>query len=350
MALMTMLRNRMHVVLWSLLILFLLSMTVGGLVGGANIIDQLLGRVNPAEAIGSINGSKITPDQFNQAVSMRLESLRSSGMEISDQQLSSIRVEVWNAFVDERLTEQAIKDLNIVVSDDEVLYHLENNPPLDIQRLFFTQNNEFDEESFRRALSTPGSMNWSPIESWMRDFYLPRFKLQEHINQSVIISENDIKEEFIKSNTEYTISAIHITNSTIKDSTNEFTKKELEESYKNRIEEFQRTERRHLSFVQWPKRATLQDSQRVKEEALEIIMSYSSGDNFEDLANIHSQDPSNQVTPDSGRGGDLGWFGKGQMVKAFEDAVFKANPGSVVGPVLPNFGYHIIKVDSIKNV
>ena len=78
-------------------------------------------------------------------------------------------------------------------------------------------------------------------------------------------------------------------------------------------------------------------------------MSYSSGDNFEDLANIHSQDPSNQVTPDSGRGGDLGWFGKGQMVKAFEDAVFKANPGSVVGPVLTNFGYHIIKVDSIKN-
>ena len=35
-------------------------------------------------------------------------------------------------------------------------------------------------------------------------------------------------------------------------------------------------------------------------------MSYSSGDNFEDLANIHSQDPSNQVTPDSARGGDLG--------------------------------------------
>jgi peptidyl-prolyl cis-trans isomerase D len=38
MAMMTMLRNRMHVVLWALLVLFLLSMTVGGLVGGANII------------------------------------------------------------------------------------------------------------------------------------------------------------------------------------------------------------------------------------------------------------------------------------------------------------------------
>ena len=42
MALMTSMRERMHVVLWALLVLFLLSMTVGGLVGGANIIDQLI--------------------------------------------------------------------------------------------------------------------------------------------------------------------------------------------------------------------------------------------------------------------------------------------------------------------
>ena len=349
MALMSILRNRMHVVLWSLLILFLLSMTVGGLVGGANIIDQLLGRVNPAEAIGSVNGSKITPDQFNQAVSMRLESLRSSGMEISDQQLSNIRLEVWNAFVEEKLTEQAIKDLDIFITDDEVLHHLENNPPLDIKRLFTTENNEFDEETYRRALSTPGLMDWNPIEAWMRDFYLPRFKLQKYINQSAIISENDVKEEFTKRNTEYTISALHVTNSSIKDSTVKLSEEELIKSYKSRLDDFKRTERRHLSFIKWPKRASLQDTQRVKAEALEIIMSYSNGDNFEKLANIHTQDPSNQVTPDSGRGGDLGWFGKGQMVGAFENAVFNANPGSVVGPVLTNFGYHIIKVDSIKN-
>ena len=65
MGMMTTLRNRMHVVLWALLALFILSMTVGGLVGGANIIDQLLGRVSPSEAIGAVNGSLITPDQFN---------------------------------------------------------------------------------------------------------------------------------------------------------------------------------------------------------------------------------------------------------------------------------------------
>ena len=348
MALMTTLRNRMHVVLWSLLILFLLSMTVGGLVGGANIIDQLLGRVNPSEAIGSINGSKITPDQFNQAVSIRLESLRNSGIEISDQQLNNIREEVWNSFVEERLTEQAIEDLKINVTDDEILYHLENNPPPDIQRLFYT-NNEFNEQNYRQALNTPGLMDWNPIETWMRDFYLPRFKLQEYINMSAVVSNIDVRDEFIKRNNEYTISAIHVTNSSIDNQTEPPSEDDILQNYNSRVDEFQRDEKRHLTFVKWPKQPTPQDTQRVKNEAIEIIMLYNDGENFSTLANLYTQDPGNQITPDSGRGGDLGWFEKGQMVGKFEDAAFNAKIGSVIGPVLTQFGFHIIKVDSVKN-
>ena len=348
MALMTTLRNRMQVVLWSLLILFLLSMTVGGLVGGANIIDQLLGRVNPSEAIGSINGSKITPDQFNQAVSIRLESLRNSGIEISDQQLNNIREEVWNSFVEERLTEQAIKDLEINIADDEILYHLENNPPPDIQRLFYT-NNEFNEQNYRRALNTPGLMDWNPIETWMRDFYLPRFKLQEYINMSVVVSEKDVHDEFIKRNNEYTISAIHVTNSAVENQIELPSEDDIIDNYNSRIDEFQRDEKRHLTYVKWPKQPTTQDTQRVRSEAIEIIMSYNDGEDFSTLANLYTQDPGNQITPDSGRGGDLGWFEKGQMVEKFEQAAFKAKVGSVVGPILTQFGFHVIKIDSIKN-
>ena len=348
MALMTTLRNRMQVVLWSLLILFILSMTVGGLVGGANIIDQLLGRVNPSEAIGSINGSKITPDQFNQAVSIRLESLRNSGIEISDQQLNNIREEVWNSFVEERLTEQAIRDLEINIADDEIIYHLENNPPLDIQRLFYT-NNEFNEQNYRRALNTPGLMDWNPIETWMRDFYLPRFKLQEYINMSVVVSEKDVHDEFIKRNNEYTISAIHVTNSAVENQIELPSEDDIIDNYNSRINEFQRDEKRHLTYVKWPKQPTTQDTQRVRSEAIEIIMSYNDGEDFSTLANLYTQDPGNQITPDSGRGGDLGWFEKGQMVEKFEQAAFKAKVGSVVGPILTQFGFHVIKIDSIKN-
>lgn len=348
MGMMTTLRNRMHVVLWTLLALFLLSMTVGGLVGGANIIDQLLGRVNPAEAIGSVNGSKITPNQFNQAVNTQMEAIRNAGTEVSNQHIERVRENVWNAFIEERLTEQVIQDLDITVSDDEILYHLENNPPMDIQQLFFSDNT-FDEETYRQALNTPGMMDWTPIEAWMREFYLPRFKLQQFINVSAVVSDKDVHEEFIKRNIDFTISALHVVPTSVEDPITDPSKEELIADYNSRRDDFKRDEKRHLSYVSWPKSPTQADTLRVKQEALEIILSYSDGDDFGKLANIHTMDPSNQVTADSGRGGDLGWFGKGQMVPEFDEEVFNTKEGAVVGPILTRFGYHVIKVDSIRN-
>jgi peptidyl-prolyl cis-trans isomerase C len=62
------------------------------------------------------------------------------------------------------------------------------------------------------------------------------------------------------------------------------------------------------------------------------------GVNFEELAKKHSEGPTAQ------RGGDLGAFSRGRMVKQFEDVAFAANPGDVVGPVETQFGWHIIKI------
>lgn len=72
----------------------------------------------------------------------------------------------------------------------------------------------------------------------------------------------------------------------------------------------------------------------------EILASIESGDSsFEDAAMAHSSCPS------SARGGDLGEFGRGQMVPEFETAAFDAAVGEVVGPVKTQFGYHLIKVE-----
>lgn len=60
---------------------------------------------------------------------------------------------------------------------------------------------------------------------------------------------------------------------------------------------------------------------------------------FEDAAKEFSTCPSGQ------KGGDLGEFGKGQMVPEFEKAAFSAEVGQVVGPVQTSFGYHLIKVE-----
>ncbi len=74
-----------------------------------------------------------------------------------------------------------------------------------------------------------------------------------------------------------------------------------------------------------------------KQVAEEILQKLKDGKNFEKLAKKYS------ICPSKKRGGDLGTFGRGVMVKEFEDAAFKLTVGEVSGIVKTKFGYHIIK-------
>lgn len=66
--------------------------------------------------------------------------------------------------------------------------------------------------------------------------------------------------------------------------------------------------------------------------------------NFAELARQHSQDPGSAA-----KGGDLGFFGRGMMVKAFEDAAFQMKPEEIRGPIQTDFGFHIIQLAAIKS-
>ncbi len=72
-------------------------------------------------------------------------------------------------------------------------------------------------------------------------------------------------------------------------------------------------------------------------EVQDLQKKLAAGESFETLAKQFSQCPSGK------QGGMLGTFGKGQMVKPFEDAAFALKPGEISGPVKTQFGYHLIK-------
>jgi peptidyl-prolyl cis-trans isomerase C len=72
-------------------------------------------------------------------------------------------------------------------------------------------------------------------------------------------------------------------------------------------------------------------------QALKIVEELKAGGNFSELAKKYSTCPSGK------RGGDLGRFGRGQMVKEFEQTAFALKHGQVSEPVKTQFGYHIIK-------
>ena len=350
MALMTSMRNRMHFVLWGLLIMFVLSMTVGGLVGGANILDQLFGRISPSDAIGAVNGEIISPDFFTRLVGNRIDQARADGQTIDDRTLDQTRKQVWDNIVRDFLVAQKVKELKIEATNDEVIYHMKNNPPAFLKsNPNFQTLGEFDPVKYDLAISSPEGNEWAPIEQFMKDTYIPDYKLRQILFSSISATDQEVKDEFIKRNVQYTIEAVHVTNAMVNVDSLKPSDEELLTEYNNRLDEFEKPETRSLSYIAWKKVPAEIDSISVKEEAQELRAKIDSGEDFAELANLYTQDPNNQFSPDSGKGGDLGFISKGQMVPAFEDAVFNAKPNEIVGPVLSAFGYHIIKVFEKKN-
>ena len=345
MGLMTSMREKMHVVLWALLAMFILSMTIGGLVGGANVLDILAGNVDPRTTIAQINGEDISPDYFNQLVSQQLEQARSNGQKLNDFQIRRARDTAWDNMLQDVLVSQEVKRLNISASDEEVMYHLENNPPPFLQQNpSFQTDGIFDWDKYRTALASPQGDEWLPIEAFMKNTYVPNFKLQKLLDESIIITERNIKNEFIKRNVNYTISGIHITSGKVPVEESEPSDSEIQDEYKKSKSDFKHDELRSVSYVSWIKEPAKNDSVSVQKLATAIYERAKEGEEFATLANEYSVDPGNQGT----KGGDLGWFGKGQMVKEFEKAAFTAKKGEIIEPVKSNFGYHIIYVRDKK--
>jgi peptidyl-prolyl cis-trans isomerase D len=118
----------------------------------------------------------------------------------------------------------------------------------------------------------------------------------------------------------------------------QITDQQLREEYEAKKQEFSHPEQvqaRHI-LVRTSDTVTEDQARAKLEQARQRI---AAGADFGVVAGEVSEEPGAKE-----RKGDLGWFGKGQMVKPFEDAAFAAQPNQVVGPVKTDFGLHLIQV------
>ena len=114
----------------------------------------------------------------------------------------------------------------------------------------------------------------------------------------------------------------------------------VETFYDENLEQMAVPERVHARHILVKFESGNDESRAAAEQKLaELAAQVEAGESFALLAIEHSEGPSGQ------KGGDLGYFERGQMVKEFDDVAFEAEPGSIVGPVETQFGLHLIKVE-----
>ena len=115
---------------------------------------------------------------------------------------------------------------------------------------------------------------------------------------------------------------------------NETKEEKIKTFYNNYLKSFQKYKEANASHI----------LVKNNEEARAIIKKINNKSKFSELAKTHSTGPSGK------NGGNLGWFGPGQMVKEFEQATFSLEKGEISqDPVKTKFGFHIIKLNDIRD-
>lgn len=212
-----------------------------------------------------------------------------------DQLYEEMYIEVGNnmreQMINQLLVNQEAEKANVVVTDAEIDEQFEEQMN-EIRQLFNT------EEEFNDALAFQG-MDQEALERDMVKAITLNLQLRKLLEPEIEITEEQISEYF--------------------------------EGYKNSLVDEGMIRASHI----------LVESEELAQEILQQI---NDGADFAELAKEHSTDPGSGA-----RGGDLDFFGRGQMVPSFDEAAFSLEEGEVSDIVQSDFGYHIIKVTENPN-
>ncbi|WP_165916373.1 peptidylprolyl isomerase [Marinisporobacter balticus] len=154
--------------------------------------------------------------------------------------------------------------------------------------------------------------------------------MKDQTEAKKFLEENGIDESFVKNQIKTDMYVNKFQQKMIEDL--KLTDKKLEADYKKNEAVYTKDQTKASHIL-------VEDEKTAKD----LLKRIKSGEDFGKLAKEFSKDPGSAMN-----GGDLGIFGKGMMVPEFEAVAFSLKPGEVSDPVKTQFGYHIIKGDTIK--
>ena len=256
---MTKLREMTFIFIWILVFAF-----VGLMVFEWGMdFSGLRGRSN---TVGKINGNKITIQDFQEGVQNQyLQEKQTTGADLDENRLSQIRDEVWEQFIRRILFAKEIKKRGITVTDGEIFTQITQNPqllpPAISQNENFMTDGRFDMEKYHQALNNPEN-DWTPVENYIRDI-MPFQKLQDLINNSAIITEQEILTDYIEKNQKTRIKYLSVPISAFNRDSITISENDIKEYYQDNKSDFKIAEKRQLSYVLFSSDPSPADTARV---------------------------------------------------------------------------------------
>lgn len=294
------------------------------------------------ETVGTINGRTIGVEQFREALRNAARMEQSQGRKAQDGQLVG---EVWDALVKDLLTSHEIERLGVQVTDKELAYYTRTQPPREVQGFAaFQTEGKFDLGKYNQFLNDPRTYTDPANKSFVVQVenltknQLLNYKLQRMVTEAVQISPAEVRQFFTDHQEKVRVEYVFGPGNKVKDSEVSVSPAELDAYYQEHLSEYQHGDQARLSYVVLPRLPSARDSLRVGQDIAQLRQEIVQGADFAELAKSLSEDPGSAPN-----GGDLGTFGRGRMVKSFEDVAFALKPGEVSEPLLTQFGWHLIK-------
>ncbi len=318
--------------------------------------------------VAKVGEVKISQQEFQQAVREQQDRLRGQLGEMDPKVLDNpeFRQAILDDLIDQRLLFQEARKRHLFASDDAVRQAI-----MAVEA--FQDNGQFSQQRYEALLSAQG-MSPAGFEAQVRqdlalqqlagtigrsgivsqrvtDKVLALQSEARHVQEFVLPVENYVAKvkledgaakKFYDENTEQfrtpdqaKVEYVVLTPESL---AVEVSEAEIKAWYDGHKERYQQPEERRASHILIAAEKLGKDKARQKaEEVLREVQAKPAA--FAELARKHSDDPGS-----ASQGGDLGFFGRGMMVKPFEDATFALRDGEVSGIVESDFGFHIIKL------
>jgi peptidyl-prolyl cis-trans isomerase D len=335
----------------------------------------LFGTVHP---IATVDGRQILGDQVDREATQIRAAVQQMYGTAAPMMLKTINVrqEAVERLIENQLVEQEARHLGVSISDQALQDKIAKEP-------VFQRDGQFDFDTYQDVLRNNNLLP-SEFENAERDRMISD-TLRNMIDNGVQVSDDEVRHAYNLANEKIGLRYVELAENDFLTKVT-ITENQVADYYKKNAEQFREPVRVKMTYVHYDplalaakytpsdkevedyyKRnaktrfthadevharhilisvlegATDKEKAAAKAKGLDVLkQAQAKGADFVKLAAKYSDDTSNKL-----QGGDLGTFGRGQMIKPFEDAVFAMKPGQIT-MVETHFGFHIVKLEESK--